>query len=219
MPATRSQWSTRKDRSDRRNILREATAPVSKRARNAPTTGRMKQAVGSTYTCLSPGPSSVHSSQHYRSEARSTTATPDDSPTTDIHWLEVEVERLLLLVGDRLDLGTVHVNEISLHFLNKVNRAFVPSALELKNFQTRAQIRDGHRVLEKKDLLPIRPPISALDLKLGMAALRNSFRSKPGPEERAVGQPLTCARWRKDDGLFDADAEGETDDDEIDHGT
>ncbi|KAJ7838945.1 hypothetical protein B0H14DRAFT_2588280 [Mycena olivaceomarginata] len=33
MPATRSQWSTRKDRSDRRNILREATAPVSKRAR------------------------------------------------------------------------------------------------------------------------------------------------------------------------------------------
>ncbi|KAJ7698811.1 hypothetical protein B0H14DRAFT_2649353 [Mycena olivaceomarginata] len=170
---------------------------------NAPTTGRMKQAVGSTYTCLSPGPapSIPVSILDYRSEARSTTATLTTAPPPTFHWLEVEV-----------------VNEISLHFLNKVNRAFVPSALELKNFQTRAQIRDGHRVLEKKDLLPIRPPISALDLKLGMQRSEIPL-DEAWAEERAVGQPLTCARWRKDDGLFDADAEGETDDDEIDHGT
>jgi hypothetical protein len=49
-----------------------------------------------------------------------------------------------------------------------------------------------------------------------MAALKDSLRSNPTPEERAVSQPLACADWGKDDGLSDADAEGVPDDDETD---
>ncbi|KAJ7723352.1 hypothetical protein B0H14DRAFT_3170007 [Mycena olivaceomarginata] len=153
MTTTRSQWSARRDRLDKRTLRRDATAPVSQCAAKSRTTGCMKQAAHSTYRSSSPGPSPSHSSQ----------PTPDDSPTTDIPWLQWEVERLLLLVGDRLDLGTV--NEISLHFLNK----------------TRDQIRAGHEVLRKKGLLPIQPPLSALDLKFCMAALKDSLRSKPTP--------------------------------------
>jgi hypothetical protein len=67
-------------------------------------------------------------------------------------------------------------------------------------------------VLRKKGLLPIQPPLSALDLKFCMAALKDSLGSKPTPEERAVSQPLACADWGKDDGLSDADAEGVPDD-------
>ncbi|KAJ7933228.1 hypothetical protein B0H13DRAFT_1856260 [Mycena leptocephala] len=199
MATTRSQCSARGERSERRKIRREApTAPGSQRTPKA----RRMGAECSTRISSSPGPDPGHPGQ-----LRSTTATPDDSPTTDIHWSEGEVETLLLRVGNRINLG--NVNETSCHFLNKVSKASVPSALQLRHFQTRDQIWAGHEVLRKKELLPIRPPPSAFELKHCMAALRNSFRPKPRPEERAVGQLLPTADSGNDDGLSDADAEGE----------
>ncbi|KAJ7756917.1 hypothetical protein B0H14DRAFT_3511986 [Mycena olivaceomarginata] len=106
MATTRSKWSARQDRSDRRSIRQEATAPA-RRTRKAPTPGRMKQAAGSTLPGTNPG----HSGQ----------PTPDGSPTTDIQWEEWEV-------GGHLDLGDV--NEISLHFLNKRPNSGRPRSAE-----------------------------------------------------------------------------------------
>ncbi|KAJ7700650.1 hypothetical protein B0H14DRAFT_2648671 [Mycena olivaceomarginata] len=84
MATTRSKWSARQDRSDRRSIRQEATAPA-RRTRKAPTPGRMKQAAGSTLPGTNPGhsgqPTLVHNSY------------PDGSPTTDIQWEEWEVDK------------------------------------------------------------------------------------------------------------------------------
>ncbi|KAJ7929787.1 hypothetical protein B0H13DRAFT_2310173 [Mycena leptocephala] len=145
---------------------------------------------------LIPGPNSGYSSQ----------SAVDDRPTTDIQWTKEEFKKLLLLVGDCLYLG--RVGAISLHFPNKVNETSIPSCLALSDVQTRYQIQKGHEVLKMKGLLPVHPPLSAIDLSLCTAALKESFKPKAMPGDRAVIQPLAFA---EDDGLSDADAAGEMD--------
>ncbi|KAJ7847910.1 hypothetical protein B0H14DRAFT_2768707 [Mycena olivaceomarginata] len=131
------------------------------------------------------GPSPIHSDQ----------PTCNNKATTNIQWSEPEVEKLLSLVGAHMESGSV--NKASLQFQNK----------------TRDQIRDAHNVL--KPLIPIHPPLSTLDTTLCMAVLQSSFRPRPRPGKHSVGQPRAYVRWGVNDGLSDADAEGETDDDEI----
>ncbi|KAJ7844250.1 hypothetical protein B0H14DRAFT_2585311 [Mycena olivaceomarginata] len=135
-----------------------------------------------------------------KSDSRSATH-GTTSGTTDVQWLEWEVEKLLVLVG-HLD---CLVNVCSASEFRNLNP---------KSSQTRDQIRDGHKVLKSESLLRL-----PHDLELCMTALKNSFklRAKRKVKESISPQStkLVADVASDADGGADVDAEGETDD-EID---